>query len=56
MTILEIVQYALNVLPYLLMAVATLLAVMSKTRLDEIAHLLWVIVSMLIIIASTVSQ
>ena len=47
MTILEIAQYALDVMPYMLMAGATFLAVGAKTSLDKIAYLLWVIIFIL---------
>jgi hypothetical protein len=56
MTTLEIVRYALDVLPYLLMAGTTFLAVWAKTKLDEIAYLLWVIIFMLVIIADKVAK
>lgn len=47
MTILEIVQCALDVLPYMLMAGATFFAVRAKTSLDKIVYLLWVIIFIL---------
>jgi hypothetical protein len=54
MTNLEIVRYALGVLPYLMMVGATFLAVGAKTKLDEIAYLLWAIIFMLVILGDKV--
>lgn len=56
MTVVEALRYFLDVLPYLLMAGATFLAVGAKTNLDEIAYLLWAILIVLVTIADKVAK